>query len=161
MVLTRFHVMGNSQGSYIAARIALEDERVDRLVLVSSGTLAPPGSSEAQAVARQHAEAQGAYEPGLANMRKMSMGTLYHRELVTDEFVQLGYEMSIGRLHEASLERRKAVRPCSIEDDLKAMKLRTLLLSGLHDSGVPLERMTLLFQLFPDAEFHVFSDTAH
>lgn len=161
MGLSRFHVMGNSQGSYISARIALEDGRVDRLVLVSSGTLAPAGSAKAQAVAQEHAEALGSYEPGLENMRKMSMGTLYHQELVTDEFVQLRYEMSVGRLHEASLERRKAARPRSIVDDLKGMSPLTLLLSGLHDSGVPLERMMLLFELFPSAEYHVFSDAAH
>ena len=94
--LDRYHVMGNSQGSYIAARIALEDPKVDRLVLVSSGTLAPEGSEAAKQLSREHAEAIGAYEPGLDNMRKLSLGTIYHPELVTDEFVQLRYEMSIG-----------------------------------------------------------------
>lgn len=59
MGLFRFHVMGNSQGSYLAARVALDDPRVDRLVLVSSGTLAPAGSPEAQAIARQHASDLG------------------------------------------------------------------------------------------------------
>ena len=159
--LDRFHVMGNSQGSYIAARIALDDERVDRLVLVSSGTLAPEGSAEAQAKSRAHAEALGAYEPGLENMRKLSMGTLFHPELVTDEFVQLRYEMSIGRLHDATIERKKAPRPAPITGELGNLKPRTLLSVGKHDSGVALERMVALFELIPNAEMHLFSDSAH
>jgi pimeloyl-ACP methyl ester carboxylesterase len=159
--LTRFHVMGNSQGSYLAARVALDDPRVDRLVLVSSGTLAPAGSPEAQAIARQHSQDLGGYEPGLENMRKLSQGTLFNRALVTEEFVQLRYEMSIGRLHEASVERRKAPRPAPITDELASLKPVTLLLSGLHDAGVPLERTQLLFSLLPHAEWHVFSDAAH
>ena len=106
--LDRYHVMGNSQGSYIAARIALDDPKVDRLVLVSSGTLAPEGSEAAKQLSREHAEAIGSYEPGLDNMRKLSLGTIYHPELVTDEFVQLRYEMSIGSRFEASQARRGA-----------------------------------------------------
>jgi len=159
--LTQFHVMGNSQGAYLAARIALDDPRVQRLVLVSSGTLAPPGSAEAQAISREHSRALGAYEPGLENMRKLSMGTLYNKELVTDAFVQLRYEMSIGRLHEASIERRKAPRPEPIFGELGNMRPPTMLLSGLHDAGVTVERTMSLFQLFPHAELHVFSDAAH
>jgi len=159
--LERFHVMGNSQGAYLAARIALDDPRVLRLVLVSSGTLAPPGSPEAQAIGRAHARALGAYEPGLENMRTLSMGTLYNKELVTDAFVQLRYEMSLGRLHDASIERRKAQRPAPIFGELGKMRPQTLLLSGLHDAGVPVERTISLFELFPHAELHVFSDAAH
>jgi 2-hydroxymuconate-semialdehyde hydrolase len=161
MGLSRFHVMGNSQGSYLAVRVALDDPRVDRLVLVSSGTLAPAGSPEAQAIARQHAQYIGAYEPGLENMRALSQGTLYHSELVTEEFVRLRYEMSVGRLHEASIERRKALRPAPITDELSGLKPYTLLLSGMQDSGVPIERTQLLFSLLPHAEWHVFSDAAH
>ena len=45
--LTHYHLIGSSVGAYIAARLALEDPRVDRLVLAASGTLAPSGSEEA------------------------------------------------------------------------------------------------------------------
>ena len=42
MGLDSFILLGNSQGSYIVARIALETpEKVQKIVLVSSGTLAP------------------------------------------------------------------------------------------------------------------------
>ena len=56
MKIERYHVMGNSMGAYLAARLALEDSRVRRLVLVSSNTLAPKGSPESQAKSKRHAE---------------------------------------------------------------------------------------------------------
>ncbi len=43
--LDRYHVIGNSVGGYIAARLALEDSRVGRFVTTTSGTLAPKGSA--------------------------------------------------------------------------------------------------------------------
>ena len=43
--LDRYHVIGNSVGGYIAARLALEDARVGRFVTTTSGTLAPKGSA--------------------------------------------------------------------------------------------------------------------
>src|SRR5215218_8063428 len=39
--LTHYHLIGSSIGAYIAARLALEDPRVDRLVLVSGSSLMP------------------------------------------------------------------------------------------------------------------------
>src|SRR5438874_3033052 len=56
LTLDSYDLMGNSQGSYIVARLALEDSRVQRVVLVSSGTLAPRGSAAAEALAKEHAE---------------------------------------------------------------------------------------------------------
>ena len=159
--LDRYHVMGNSAGSYIAARIALEDPKVEKLVLASSGTLSPEGSEAAKELSRVHAEAISAYEPGLENMRKLSLGTIYHPELVTDEFVKLRYEMSIGEHFEAAEARRKAGRPRPIFDELPNMKPKTMILWGMHDGGAAPERGLLLLERMPGAELHVFSNSAH
>src|SRR6185503_8282218 len=53
--LTHYHLVGSSAGAYVAARLALEDPRVDRLVLVAAGALAPRGPEAADTQARQHA----------------------------------------------------------------------------------------------------------
>jgi pimeloyl-ACP methyl ester carboxylesterase len=45
--LIHYHVIGSADGACVAARLALEDPRVDRLVLVSGGALAPSDSEEA------------------------------------------------------------------------------------------------------------------
>ena len=81
MKLDRFHLMGNSMGAYIAARIALEDKRTGKLVLVSSGTLAPKGSPEAEALSKAHGERLRGYTPSLENARTLTMGTLFDKSL--------------------------------------------------------------------------------
>ncbi|MCH7898531.1 MAG: UDP-N-acetylenolpyruvoylglucosamine reductase, partial [Proteobacteria bacterium] len=60
------------------------------------------------------AERLGAYTPSLENARELSLGTLYHAELVTDAFVQERYEMSSGALYDAMLERRKQTQPLGL-----------------------------------------------
>lgn len=159
--LDRFHAMGNSMGAYIAARIALEDPRTKKLVLVSSNTLAPKGSAESQAKSKQHAEELRAYTPSLENMRAMTLGTVFHRELVTDGLVRERYEMSTGKNYQAQLRRAEASKSKSLEDELSNLKTRTLILWGKNDHGTSLEQALLLFQKIPQAELHVFDECAH
>jgi pimeloyl-ACP methyl ester carboxylesterase len=162
MALDRYVLMGNSQGSYIAARLALEDSRIDRLVLVSSGTLAPPGTSaRSEEISREHAQRLAEYTPSLENMRSLSLQTMHHPEVVTEEFVRLRYEMSIGKNFDAQESRRGKPAPRAIVNELENLSLPVLLLWGAHDSGVTLERSLLLLELIPGAELHVFEGAAH
>lgn len=161
MGLTGYALAGNSAGADIAARIALEDDRVRRLVLVASGTLAPAGSPAAQQLSKEHAERLGAYTPSIENARTLSLGTLYHADLVTDEFVNERYEMSSGPLYEAMLERRKQPRPEKINDRLGELDIETLILWGQRDRGAAVEKAMLLLELITHAQLHVFSESAH
>jgi pimeloyl-ACP methyl ester carboxylesterase len=159
--LNRFHVMGNSMGAYIAARVALEDRRARKLVLVSSNTLAPKGSAASQAKSKKHAEELRAYTPSLESMRRMTLGTLFHRELVTDDLVRERYEMSAGKNYEAQLRRAEAPRSKTLDDELGHLKTKTLILWGKNDHGTSLEQAVLLFEKIPRAELHVFDACAH
>jgi 2-hydroxy-6-oxonona-2,4-dienedioate hydrolase len=159
--LDRFHLMGNSMGAYIAARLALEEPKAGRLVLVSSNTLAPKGSPESQAKSRRHAEELRAYTPGLENMRAMTLGTLFHRELVTEELVRERYEMSTGKNYEAQLKRAEAPKAKSLDEDLRSLRTKTLILWGKDDHGTSLEQALLLFQKIPRAELHLFDQCSH
>ena len=161
MKIERYHVMGNSMGAYLAARIALEDSRVRRLVLVSSNTLAPKGSPESQAKSKRHAEELRAYTPNFENMMKMTRGTLFHQNLVTEELVRERYEMSAGKNYDAQLARAGAAKSKSLEDELGNLKTKTLILWGKNDHGTSLEQALLLFQKIPQAELHVFDHCAH
>ncbi len=161
MKLENFHVMGNSMGAYLAARLALEDSRVNRLVLVSSNTLAPKGSAESQAKSKKHAEELRAYTPSIENMRKMTLGTLYSRELVTDELVRERYEMSAGKNYDAQQKRADAPRARGLEEELFRLNVKTLILWGQNDHGTSLEQAVLLFQKIPNAELHIFDRCAH
>ena len=161
MKIEHYHVMGNSMGAYLAARLALEDSRSKRLVLVSSNTLAPKGSAESQAKSKKHAEELRAYTPSFENMRKMTQGTLFHQDLVTEELVHERYEMSTGKNHEAQLKRALARKSKSLEDELGNLKTKTLILWGKNDHGTSLEQALLLFHKIPQAELHIFDQCAH
>ena len=159
--LDSYDLMGNSQGSYIVGRLALEDPRVRKVVLVSSGTLAPMGSAASAALAKEHAEFTGSYEPSLENSRKLTLGTLYNRERVTDELVQARYEMSTGKNYDTQQLRKGVKPPRPIYEELKNVKKPVLLLWGANDTGVALERSLLLFRQIPGAELHIFDRCAH
>jgi 2-hydroxy-6-oxonona-2,4-dienedioate hydrolase len=159
--LERFHVVGNSVGGYIAARIALEDRRTGKLVTTTTGTLAPKGSEQSQALGQKHSEELREYIPSADNMRKLTMGTLFRKELVTEELVQERFAMSIAKNYEAQQQRRSVNPPRAIHDELRNLKSKTLLLWGNNDRGVSVERGLLLFQRIPNAEFHLFDQCAH
>jgi pimeloyl-ACP methyl ester carboxylesterase len=155
------HVVGNSVGGYIAARLALADARVRSFVTTTSGSLSPQGSAESQALAKKHSEELREYEPSLENMRKLTLGTIFHKELVTEELVRERYEMSTGKNYEAQLERRNAQRQRPVYDDLSQLRVKALLLWGSNDRGVSVERGLELFRRVPGAEFHLFDKCAH
>ncbi len=159
--LERYHLIGNSVGAYVAARLALEDPRVDRLVLISSSVLAPRGSAEADALAREHSAELRAFEPSLESVRAMTMKTLYSPDLVTEDLVRSRFEMSSGQRYEAQVARRSATPQRSILDDLPSITQKTLILWGNNDKGAAVERSLLLFKLIPGAELHVFDRCGH
>jgi pimeloyl-ACP methyl ester carboxylesterase len=159
--VSRLHVLGNSVGGYIAARLALEDERVKSFVSTTSGSLSPQGSADSQALAKKHADELREYEPSLENMRKLTLGTIFNKELVTEELVRERYEMSTGKNYEAQLQRRNAARQRPVHDELSQLRVKALLLWGANDRGVSVERGIELFQRIPNAEFHLFDSCAH
>jgi pimeloyl-ACP methyl ester carboxylesterase len=155
------HIIGNSMGAYIAARIALENPPVGKLVFISSSTLAPHGSSAAQRIAEAHTKVLRNFEPSLENMRQLTRGTLFNQELVTDALVLERYEMSTGARFDAMLQRQKMPRARSITDDLHRLMSKTLVMWGANDGGATLERALLLVDALPNAELHVFKNCAH
>jgi pimeloyl-ACP methyl ester carboxylesterase len=159
--LTHYHLIGNSVGAYVAARLALEDPRVDRLVLISSSVLAPRGSAEADTMAREHSAELREFSPSLESVRAMTMKTLYKPELVTEDLVQARFEMSSGPRYEAQVARRSAAPQRSILDELPKLAPKTLILWGKNDRGAAVERALLLFDLIPGAELHVFDECGH
>src|SRR5581483_8914457 len=95
--LTGCHLVGSSLGSEIAVRVALADPGVGRLVLAAASTIAPLGSPASAERAQHHGRELREFVPGLENMRRLSLGTLYNPALVTQELVQVRHEMSIGK----------------------------------------------------------------
>jgi len=159
--LDSYHVVGNSVGGYIAARLALEDKRVKSFVTTTSGSLSPAGSAASQSLAQRHAADLREYEPSLENMKRLTLGTLFNKALVSEELVRERYEMSIGKNYEAQIARRTAAKQRPVYDELTHFGVKALLLWGNNDAGVSVERGIELFQRIPGAEFHLFDRCAH
>ena len=157
----RVHIVGNSMGAYIAARLALDHANVDRLALISSSTLAPKGSAKATALAEAHVDELRGYDPGLEAMRTLTRKTLFRQDLVTDELVRERYEMSKGPLFEASKARAAVHGFRSLGDELHRLGNPTMILWGANDRGASVERAVLLLETLPSAELHVFNNCAH
>jgi pimeloyl-ACP methyl ester carboxylesterase len=164
--LQSYHVMGNSLGVLPALRLALEDPRVAKVVLIAGAGVEVPLSPEARQAAKEHGEYLRSYTPGLDNMRSLTMGTIHRKALVTDELVQLRYEMSMGTNYEARQERvgADAAAPMAAvsADELRARYGNpTLILWGKDDHGSPVERGYRMFEVIPHAELHCFDDCGH
>jgi len=155
------HIVANSQGSYIGARIALERAAVQNVVLVSSATLAPAGSAQSRSAAERHQNELNSYQPSFEAMLAMTKRTLFNQELVTQELVAERYAMSTGHLHEANLRRAEAPGAMPINDRMSEIQNKVLLIWGDRDAGVTIERGLLLFQALPNAELHLFHNSAH
>lgn len=153
--LTHYHLIGSSAGAYIAARLALEDARVDRLVLVAGASLL--GLQAAAAAPR----AVAAPEPTLASVRALTERTLYRPELVTDDLVRLRFEMSSGARHKAQIARQAAAPARSILGELPRLTQKSLILWGKNDGPAAAEQALQLFQAIPGAELHLFDACGH
>ncbi len=69
--------------------------------------------------------------------------------------------LSIGKNQQAARLRRGAKPPDRCSTNCPRLKTKTLLLCGAQDRGVSVERGILLFQLIPNAVFHLFDQCAH
>jgi pimeloyl-ACP methyl ester carboxylesterase len=166
MGLDRYHVMGNSMGVLPSLRLALEDPRVAKVVLIAGAGVDVPLSPQAREMAREHSAYLNSYTPGLENMRNLTMGTLHRKELVSEELIQLRYEMSIGANAQAREGRAQAAAPAPMPplkpEELSASYNKpTLILWGKDDHGNPVERGFRMVEAIPGAELHVFAECAH
>ncbi len=159
---SEYFLVGNSQGGYAAGRIAVDrPTKTKKLVLVASGGLGPPASPEAETIARAHGRELGEYVPSLENMRKLTQGTIYNHELITDELIQLRYEMSAGKNYEAQMGRKAGPPIRVVNEELAGLNIPTLVICGANDTGWPTEKGLVLMQAIPGAELHVFDRCGH
>lgn len=150
---------GHSDGSYIACSIALTDPRVQRLVLMASGSLSPADPNESKEHAQEAAEFRNSYTPSLENARSTLLHSIVRKDAVTDDMVREFYEASTGK-NVAAFQGRVRSPKRRIYDELIGIKVPTLLLWGSEDSGGAI-RGLLLFEKIPGAELHIFSECGH
>ncbi|HEX6513528.1 MAG TPA: alpha/beta hydrolase [Chloroflexota bacterium] len=160
MGLSRCVLWGQSSGTEVALRIALEDSRVGAVIGQASGSLSPPdpdqGTTEARRVTREMEE----YTPTVENARAHLMAHIMDKRWVTHELVQRVVENSSGANFEAHQARFQAPRLPSLLPELGHIKVPVLLLWGRNDTVTP-RRGLLLQAHIPSAELHVFDNCGH
>jgi pimeloyl-ACP methyl ester carboxylesterase len=159
--LERFSIVGNSFGGGLALSMAVHaPERVDRLVLMGSVGVSFPITAGLDAV--------WGYEPSLETMRSLLDIFAYDRSLVTDELARLRYAASIRPGFQESFSamfpapRQDGVEDLATpEDQIRALRHRTLVVHGRDDRVIPLENAYRLLSLIDDSQLHVFGRCGH
>jgi 2-hydroxy-6-oxo-octa-2,4-dienoate hydrolase len=159
------HLVGNSFGGAIALRVAAQHpDRVDRMVLMGSMGVPFPITPGLDTV--------WGYQPSFENMRKVLDVFAYSRELVNDELAEVryrasmqpGFQESFAAMFpaDASGSRQRWVEAMRTpEDEIRALRQRTLIVHGREDKVIPMETSFALIRLIDDAELHVFSHCGH
>jgi pimeloyl-ACP methyl ester carboxylesterase len=135
-------------------------------VLIAGAGVDVPLSAESRELSREHGQVLSSYTIGLENMRTLTLGTLHHKELVTDELVNLRHEMSLaaqkGRdAHPAREQSGPREAPLTPEELRAGYHRETLILWGKDDHGNPIERGYRMFEAMPGAELHCFDECGH
>ncbi len=160
--LERVDVVGNSMGGALTLALAARHpERVRRMVLMGSVGIAFPLTPGLDAV--------WGYTPSPENMRELMRLFAYDQGLISDQLVSLRFEASRGadvqeRYAEAfAAPRQRHVDAMALtEDELRAIRVPTLLVHGAEDQVVPLEGTSLrLVRLLPDADLVVYGRCGH
>jgi pimeloyl-ACP methyl ester carboxylesterase len=158
--LDRLAVWGCSDGSYLAAKLALERGGVDALILMASGSMASNGSGHLSDSSHNFLEQMRRYEPTRASAESILRQLIVNPECVDDALIEEALKTSSGDNLEAHRARMSVGRPEPLLHDLQYLKPATLLLWGLKDQ-VPVEKGLDLLRALPNAEMHVLQRCGH
>jgi pimeloyl-ACP methyl ester carboxylesterase len=160
-----YSIWGSSMGTYMGCAMALEDPRVDKLIVGPSSVLPPPLPGAAPAPGGPPPGSVGAvvasYQPSLENARALLNLVVVNRAALTERLVRDFYENSTGKNVAAEHGRRAAGRPRSLLPELGRLRNKALLLWGADDPASAPERALLLQRTIPGAELHVLRDCGH
>jgi pimeloyl-ACP methyl ester carboxylesterase len=174
--LDRAALIAHSASGNAAMGLALEHpDRVSHLVILGTGSLLPPletggatvGGREGAAQARLE-ERMVKQEPSLDDTRALLEANLFHRELITDDELQLRHQNSIGpcfvefaRRHAASSEGGGGKQGRPLWQRFEELKMPLLLIYGREDRGRAAERVDILKQRYPNINLHVADGCKH
>ena len=164
--IERAHLSGESLGGWVAAWTAAQaPDRVDRLVLNTPGNIA----NKPEVMARMRDSTMAAVaDPSDATVRPRVEFLFHHKEMVTDELVNLrravysrpGFVRAITNtlvLQDPEVRKDFAWDPSWVGK----ITAPTLLLWTDHDPTGGLDEAAMLLDWLPDARLHVITDAGH
>jgi pimeloyl-ACP methyl ester carboxylesterase len=159
--LAQVSVVGNSLGGRLALQLAEDDsQRLRRMVLMGS-----PGVGM---TVTEGLKALRGYEPSPENMRALLTDYFaVDTSIITDDLVRIRYEASAAPgAHEAYRlmyfdPRHDGSNLGITQEQVRAVRVPTLLVHGREDKVVPAEVSWTMVNLLPDADLHVFARCGH
>ncbi len=181
--LDKAALIAHSASGNAAVAIALENpDRVSHLMILGTGSLLPPletgsakvGGREGAAQARLE-ERMVKQEPSLDDTRALLEANLFHRELITDEELQLRHQNSVGASFREFARRHAAAgegggggggggagkSSVPLWQRYNELKMPLLLIYGREDRGRAAERVELLKQRDPTLNLHIAEGCKH
>jgi 2-hydroxy-6-oxonona-2,4-dienedioate hydrolase len=164
--ISRAHLSGESLGGWVTAwTAAYHPDRVDRLVLNTPGNIA----NKPEVMARMRDSTLAAVQdPSDATVRRRVEFLFHHKEMVTDELVNLrravyGRDGFLRAINNTLVLQDPEVRRDFAWDPSWVGKVTapTLLLWTEHDPTGGLDEAAMLLDWLPDARLHVIADAGH
>ncbi|MDT5012356.1 MAG: 2-hydroxymuconate-semialdehyde hydrolase [Mycobacterium sp.] len=154
-------IVGNSLGGRIAMQMATDQpDRITKMVLMGAPGI---GMTLTEGLA-----ALRAYRPSPDAMRDLLRNYFaVDPTMITDDLVRIRYEASVANgafeAYQAIFQdpRHKGSELGITEEEVRAIRIPTLLVHGREDKVVPLAVSVTMLGLFPNADLHVFSACGH
>ena len=172
--LDQVYLMGNSMGAYGVARYAVDNpDRVKKMVLVASGSIAGAMELERAPSEGQKAMRRFTEEPTRENMRTVIDGLVCDKSGITDELIDgrlklatLPGALEAQRSHNKYRQRLKTEgnlrQQYSLKHRLPELTIPTIMIWGKEDRFAPIDLGYELRDLLPNLRaFHVFEKSGH
>jgi pimeloyl-ACP methyl ester carboxylesterase len=175
LCLEKFAIMGNSQGAWTAARYAiLHPERIERIVLVGSGSIAVAMNLERISLEGNRLAESHGLEGSREDMRQRIKAIIHRDEMITDEVVDMrlavakrpgvqeankSFQEATGRLQKDPLLRITYDMTVTLPWITKLIP--TIFLWGADDHFASPRYGQQLEKLLPDVRFHWIPNAGH
>jgi 2-hydroxy-6-oxonona-2,4-dienedioate hydrolase len=164
--IARAHLSGESLGGWVVAwTAALHPGRVDRLILNTPGNIA----DKPEVMARMRDSTRAAVlDPSDATVRRRVEFLFHHKEMVTDELVNLRRRIYSRPGFVRAIENTLVLQDPEVRKDfawdpswVSRVSAPTLLLWTSHDPTGGLDEAELLLGWLPDGRLYVIDDAGH
>jgi 2-hydroxy-6-oxonona-2,4-dienedioate hydrolase len=164
--ISRAHLSGESLGGWVTAwTAAYHPDRVDRLVLNTPGNIA----NKPAVMARMRDSTLAAVrDPSDATVRRRVEFLFHHKEMVTDELVNLRRSVYSRDGFLRAINNTLVLQDPEVRKDFAwdpgwvgKVTAPTLLLWTEHDPTGGLDEAAMLLDWLPDARLHVIADAGH
>ena len=172
LCLDKMYLGGNSLGAYVAARFSVDDpDRVKKLLLVSSGTIAHAMGLDPDKIVG--VKALAGFDGTKQSLREIFKVLMHHPENITEELLEARFQTALqSGVAEAQrsflnyMRTRLRNEPAQaqwfdLSHRLPRLGIPMKFVWGEHDVFAAPSFVQELRVLLPDADFEVFDDSGH